>query len=310
MEKIAFLFPSHNVAYYQMGKTLYDNYSEVRDIFTIVNQEFDCKFEDIIFSSKMSKLNRYELKIMAVFLTSVTFHSVLKNTFQIEPDYYIGIGVGQLAALVCADAIQIADAVHYISQVTGYLADRKITEDSQVTDLQKRELVEMFQTVPVQNMESKEKVLNSLEDVPWEEIEFFVDLGPTRSGGDLVKKYKKQVKICYLDYEGDGYFPLSIFQTRKLKNYRFLLEKMLATAVCGQNTNYDEQSYATGVLEPYKKLKALCEQYHGTQNIPSQDEIAQALKYLTMIMENKGMDRVEITERLNRLESETLIHLQ
>lgn len=196
MEKIAFLFPSHNVAYYQMGKTLYDNYSEVRDFFTIVNQEFDCKFEDIIFSSKMSKLNRYELKIMAVFLTSVTFHSVLKNTFQIEPDYYIGIGVGQLAALVCADAIQIMDAVHYISQVTGYLADRKITEDSQVTDVQKRELVAMFQTVPVQNMELKEKVLNSLEDVPWEEIEFFVDLGPARSGGDLVKKYKKQVKIC------------------------------------------------------------------------------------------------------------------
>lgn len=54
----------------------------------------------------------------------------------------------------------------------------------------------------------------------------------------------------------------------------------------------------------------MCEQYHGTQNVPSQDEITQALKYLTMIMENKGMDRVEITERLNRLESETLIHLQ
>ena len=194
MEKIAFLFPSHNVAYYQMGKTLYDNYSEVRDFFTIVNQEFDCKFEDIIFSSKMSKLNRYELKIMAVFLTSVTFHSVLKNTFQIEPDYYIGIGVGQLAALVCADAIQIMDAVHYISQVTGYLADRKITEDSQVTDVQKRELVAMFQTVPVQNMELKEKVLNSLEDVPWEEIEFFVDLGPARSGGDLGKNIKNRLK--------------------------------------------------------------------------------------------------------------------
>lgn len=310
MERIAYLFPSHNVAYYQMGKTLYDNYSEARDIFSIVNQQFDCRFEDVIFSSKMSKLNRYELKIMAVFLTSVTFHSVLKKTFQIDPDYYIGIGVGQLAALVCADAIQIADAVNYLRQATEYLADRKITEDSQVTDEQKRELGKMFQTVPVKNIELKKNVLNSLGDVPWEEIEFFVDIGPTRSGGDLVKKYKKQGKICYLDWEGDGYFPLSIFQTRKLKNYRYLLEKMLATAVCGKNSNFDEQSYTTGVLEPYKKLKTLCEQYHGTYNTPSQDEIAQALKYLTMIMQNKGMDRVEITERLNRLESETLIHLQ
>ena len=310
MNKIMFLFPSHNVAYDQMGMALYDNYSEVKDLFLAANQEYSCKFEDIIFFTENCDQSMLELKIPAVFLTSVAFHRVLENVFQIEPDYYFGNGVGKLAALVCAKVIEFEDAIHYLHLVTNYIAKQGIKDETQITDAQRKYFVELFEFVPVRTEEAKKKVIQQLEDIAWDDIDFFVDVGPSRECGGMVKKSKPQARILYLDLEGDAYFPLSIFQARKLQNYNFLLDKMLGAAVSGKNKNYDEQSYKNGVLKPYESLKALCEKYHGTQTAPSKDEIKQAAGYLTSIMENKGMDPVEIAERLNRLESETLICLQ
>ena len=310
MSKMMFLFPSHNVAYYQMGMTLYDNYIEVKDLFSVANHEYSCQFEDIIFIAKNYDQCGFELKIPAVFLTSVAFHCVLKNTFQIEPDYYFGNGVGKLAAMVCAKAIQFEDAIHYLHLVTNYLAKNAIKDETEITDAQRKYFVELFEFVPVQSEEAKKKLIQNTDDIAWNAIDFFVDVGPSREFEEIGKRNKPQARILYLDLEGDGYFPLSIFQSRKLQNYNYLLDKMLGVAVSGQNKNYDENSYKNDVLKPYECLKNLCEKYHGTQNTPSNDDIKQALGYLILIMENKGMDRVEIADRLNRLESETLICLE
>jgi len=310
MSKMMFLFPSHNVAYYQMGMTLYDNYNEVKDLFYVANLEYSCEFEDIIFIAKNYDQCGFDLELPAVFLTSVAFHCVLKNTFQIDPDYYFGNGVGKLAALVCAKVIEFKDAIHYLHLVTNYLSKNAINDETQITEAQRKYFVELFEFVPIQREEARRKLIQQSDDIPWGEIGFFVDVGPSCEFEEIVKRNKPQARILYLDLEGDGYFPLSIFQSRKLQNYNYLLDKMLGVAVSGQNKNYDENSYKNDVLKPYESLKALCEKYHGTQDTPSNDDIKQALEYLTLIMKNKGMDSMEIADRLNRLESETLISLQ
>ena len=309
MEKIAVLFPSQKAAYHQMGKTLYDNYSGVKKLFLIANQEFNCRFEDYIFENEKNELSRWELRVAAVFLTSVAFYNTLINTYNFMPNYYIGDGVGKLTALACAGVIEFEDAIRYLSQATSFLKENKIADEKQMSEIQKQKLVEQFKSVPIRVKEAQQNVIEETTCIPWSDIDYFIDVGPSREAGKNIKEHSEQHKICYLDFLGDGYYSLAIFQSKKLFNQRYLLRKMLAVAITGENENFNEKEYSTGVLESYSKIKTMCEKYSGIQSIPSHEEILEAKDYLIKIMKTKGMDQLEVTERLKQLEAETLCSL-
>lgn len=309
MEKIAVLFPSQSADYHQMGKSIYDNYNEVKELFAIANRQWNCQFEDYIFRTQKNESEWNEFRIPSVFLTSIAFYNTFIHTYQMEPDYFIGDGVGRLTALTCAGVITFEDAIHYLYQVNSFLKENEIINEEQLVLPQQQELMEQFIAIPIHSEQKRKKVIEHEERIPWEEINHFIDIGPSREAGNKIKKYSEQQRVCYLDYPGDGYYPLAIFQTKKLFNRQYLIGKMLAVAVSVENINFNDEEYREGVSVPYNKIKAMYDKYHGVQSAPSNQEISEATSYLIQIMKTKGTVQEEIIDRLKQLESEILIML-
>lgn len=111
--KQAFIFPGQGAQFVGMGKNLYEEYSQAKELFEQANELLGFRITDVMFAGTDEALKQTNVTQPAVFLHSVI--QFLCNS-EYKPDMVAGHSLGEFSALVANQSLTFADALKLVSQ--------------------------------------------------------------------------------------------------------------------------------------------------------------------------------------------------
>ena len=110
--KHAYVFPGQGAQYPGMGKDLYDNSVEAKQLFDRANEILGFNITDIMFNGTAEELKQTKVTQPAVFLHSV----ILAKVLGVKPDAVAGHSLGEFSALVVAGALSFEDGLKLVAK--------------------------------------------------------------------------------------------------------------------------------------------------------------------------------------------------
>jgi [acyl-carrier-protein] S-malonyltransferase len=108
----AYVFPGQGAQFTGMGKDLYENSAEAKELFEKANEILGFRITDIMFEGTAEELKETKVTQPAVFLHSV----ILAKTLNIKPDMVAGHSLGEFSALVANGTLSFEDGLKLVSQ--------------------------------------------------------------------------------------------------------------------------------------------------------------------------------------------------
>ncbi|APC42460.1 ACP S-malonyltransferase [Clostridium estertheticum] len=115
MSKIAFIFPGQGAQYIGMGKELFENIEECKNIFNIADKELNFELSKLCFEGEIDELNITENTQPAILTVSIAALMALQK-HGIKCDVTAGLSLGEYSALVCSGAMDFKDAVKLVKK--------------------------------------------------------------------------------------------------------------------------------------------------------------------------------------------------
>lgn len=110
--KKAYMFPGQGAQFVGMGKDLYENNAQCREMFELANEIIGFRITDLMFAGTPEDLKQTKVTQPAVFLHSVILATYMGENFQ--PDMVAGHSLGELSALVAAKAMSFEDGLRLV----------------------------------------------------------------------------------------------------------------------------------------------------------------------------------------------------
>lgn len=111
--KHAFVFPGQGAQFSGMGKALYEQNEQAKNLFEQANEILGFRISDIMFSGSDDELKQTKVTQPAVFLHSVI---AFLTTPDLKPDMVAGHSLGEFSALVACGALQFEDALRLVAK--------------------------------------------------------------------------------------------------------------------------------------------------------------------------------------------------
>lgn len=127
-KKIAFLFPGQGAQYINMGKSLYENIDECREVFDKGQEILNMPIKDIIFNGSEELLTKTENNQPSILLVSLACLKALEIE-GIDADYVAGLSLGEYAALIYSGALSFEDGVKLVKKRASIM-DSSLDKDA------------------------------------------------------------------------------------------------------------------------------------------------------------------------------------
>ncbi|MCY4043043.1 MAG: ACP S-malonyltransferase [Candidatus Dadabacteria bacterium] len=112
----SFVFPGQGSQSVGMGKDLCDNFAEARAVFEEAGDAISGDMKALCFDSDEQTLSLTFNAQSAILTVSIAALAVLRSEKDIKPGFVAGHSLGEYSALVCAGAIDFADAVRTVRE--------------------------------------------------------------------------------------------------------------------------------------------------------------------------------------------------
>lgn len=108
----AYVFPGQGAQFVGMGKDLYENNAQCRDMFERANDIIGFRITDLMFAGTPEDLKQTKVTQPAVFLHSVILAKYMGESF--KPDMVGGHSLGEFSALVASGAMDFEDGLRLV----------------------------------------------------------------------------------------------------------------------------------------------------------------------------------------------------
>ena len=112
--KKAYVFPGQGAQFVGMGKDLYDNNAEAREMFEKANEILGFRITDLMFAGTPEDLVQTKVTQPAIFLHSVILAHTLGADF--KPDMVAGHSLGEFSALVANKTLSFEDGLRLVAK--------------------------------------------------------------------------------------------------------------------------------------------------------------------------------------------------
>lgn len=109
--RFAAMFPGQGSQYIGMGKFLYEKYQTAREIFNLANDTLNFSLSDLCFSGDIKELTKTCNAQPALLTVSYAMYRIYIKEKNLKPSLLLGHSLGEITALVCADAISFSDGL-------------------------------------------------------------------------------------------------------------------------------------------------------------------------------------------------------
>src|SRR5690625_1497574 len=114
MKRLAFMFPGQGSQTVGMGKKLFDQYEEVRQLYDTANKVLHKNISEIMFNGPQEILTETENAQPSLLLSSIAVYTILLKE-NVTPYMTVGHSLGEYSALVASQVLTLEEALPLVA---------------------------------------------------------------------------------------------------------------------------------------------------------------------------------------------------
>lgn len=315
--KVLIVFPGREAFYAGMGVEIIENYPEILPYYTVCKKKIGVDLIEACVYEEEEHDWTIEERQIAVLVTSVAFYHVWKQKYVQISCYLAGEEIGYLSALVCSEAISLAEAIRLIKgnkakafrikKVPDYVISPSTGESAST----KKELMEDINYI----FDNRITLATYVASAKKYGIECILDIGPNNMIAKEMDNLEERILCGNLDVSTDPNYILEGFEYKKLFNKYYCSLRILGMMVSASNRNESTEEYKNVILESYQFVKGIVDnatiKLFQTGNMEiSEADYKECFERLKLVFQNKKTPQKEIERRIDTLEKETLLQIK